>query len=277
MGLNTVAIYGLTAWQQPSFAEYLWTLPAALLLFRPIFGLVFLGATYGVVLPGLILDVSVLEYGWVLVSVATSLTASSLIHCASHRSIRPEFLNTLTGELVGLFQLSGFADWRIVHVYHHQFSDQPDKDPHAPGRLGFWEYTRGMRQQISGVLIKHYKEIHSLGPKELRSLGRYKTYATVSNLLKVSFWAVVLGPKLFLLFWSPSVLAKMLIFSWLNWRSHNGVYKGEAIQNRTNGIYPILNFFSFGLFYHGNHHLNPTRFNPSRKPLKDRTSWTQSA
>lgn len=257
--------------------EYLWLLPIGLLIFRPIIELVFLGTIFGFLLAGSILDVSALEFGWVLASVAVSLTVSSLIHCASHRSIRPEFLNTFTGELAGLFQLSGFADWKIVHVFHHQFSDHPDKDPHAPGRLGFWKYTRGMRQQINGILLRHYKEIHGLGPREVQSLNKYKLYATLSNVQKVVFWALILGPKLFLIFWVPSVLAKMLIFSWLNWRSHNGVYKGESIQNRTQGIYPILNFFSFGLFYHGNHHLHPTRFNPSQKVNKPVNSLSESA
>lgn len=53
---------------------------------------------------------------------ASVVVAIALIHNASHGSLRPWWLNQPVGELMGLFQLTGFPDRQATQVLHGTYT-----------------------------------------------------------------------------------------------------------------------------------------------------------
>lgn len=193
-----------------------------------------------------------------------ALSFSGLIHCASHGSLRPRFLNRPVGELMGLFQLSGFADWKIIHVFHHAHTDDPLLDPHPPGKKGFWEFTRTMRTSIGQAYLRSYFGIFGQTPQTQKAVKGFMLMSRLVVLNKIIFWYLILGPRVFAFVYTSSIAFKMLQFSLLNWAAHRPSSSGFEIRNLDQGFFKLMNLFSFGLYVHKNHHLVPTLFNPKR-------------
>lgn len=191
-----------------------------------------------------------------------SLSLSGLIHCASHGSIRPRLLNRPVGELCGLAQLSGFADWKIVHILHHSHTDDPVRDPHPPQSLSYWDYTKNMRNLILKAFVAKYFQLFTQSDASVQHLKNFSRFSRIAHVQKILFWFMILGPKVFALFFIPSIVSKMFQFSWLNWAAHRPGPQGIEVRNLQNWKYAYLNFFSFGLYIHKSHHLAPTLFNP---------------
>ena len=82
--------------------------------------------------------------------------------------------------------------------------------------------------------------------------------------LRVTLWFLLLGPVYFMLFYIPSQLASMLLYTHFNYFTHlpdeNGNYVPANCDNR--GLIRILNALTFNAYYHKNHHDNPGAFNP---------------
>src|ERR1700685_557920 len=54
------------------------------------------------------------------------------IHNATHGSFPSRPLNWLAGQAAGLHQLWGFTGWKLIHLVHHQYSDDGEHDTHPP-------------------------------------------------------------------------------------------------------------------------------------------------
>lgn len=203
-------------------------------------------------------------------AVALAFSFCALIHNASHGSLRPRWLNRPVGELMGLFQLSGFPDWQITHVLHHTYTDDPVLDPHPPLNKGYWEFTTGMRASVVSAYLESFFRYFPRNQESMAAVRMFARYSKLSHALKMILMFVILGPVLFSWFFVPSIAAKMLQFSWLNWAGHRRHDGAQGAQDLEHGWYRVANFFSFGLYAHDSHHRAPALFDP--RSLKHRTN-----
>ena len=203
-------------------------------------------------------------------AVVATFTATALLHNASHSSVRPRWLRRGLGELMALWQLVGFPDWTVAHILHHTHADDPVLDPHPPMDKSYWAFLLGMRQTVSAVLANYYFGLWGENAESLRNLRELGWEVKAATFLKAVFWYLLLGPQLFTFFFVFSVPFKMAHYAWFNYATHVHSEDGTLIVNLDRGFYRFINFVSFGLYYHRNHHLRPDLFNPGKFPPTQR-------
>src|SRR5262245_11930404 len=115
----------------PARSEYLWYLPAILLVVVPRFLVIVAALVYAAAVSLTVMRATFEPWQLLLVplSLVLALLATSYIHNAAHDNIRPRWLRRPIGELCALFHLVGFPDWTIVHFIHHRHADDPEWDP----------------------------------------------------------------------------------------------------------------------------------------------------
>ncbi len=192
---------------------------------------------------------------------AVGVSAAALIHNASHGQFRIRVLNSIVGESAGLLLRTNFLGWKLVHYYHHIHTDDPEKDPHSPGKSSFWPYANSMAKKCVDYLDERHAECHQL-PKGIQVLT-----SIVGTLLFAGipfFWLLLLGPTLFAAIWLPICISGWWVFIGINYFSHpiaeNG--KNAAINLNEKWWHKVTNLFGFGVLYHDNHHANAALFNP---------------
>jgi fatty acid desaturase len=200
---------------------------------------------------------------------------SSLLHNASHNSMRPIWLNRFVGEAVGLFQLAPFPSWVIIHMVHHAHPDDPILDPHPPGDKTYWQFLNGMRATVSKVFMNYYFDLWKNSKNTKNTLVQLMIFGKLDTFLRILFWYQVFGPRWFAFFYCPSVVLKMVMYAFFNYATHPNVDGMHLIVNSNRGFFRFLNFLGFGLFYHKNHHSNPTLFDP--RNLAESHSLLESA
>jgi len=193
------------------------------------------------------------------------------IHNATHNSFPSPLLNWLGGQLAGLHQLWGYMGWKLIHLIHHQYSDDNTLDTHPPRGLTFGQFVRTMFFYSSAKISERYREHWGM---TLRTKVLHKTLLViflsmaVCNLL---FWYLLLGPVGFLFFYVPSYVGNYLIFCDINYFCHPlnpETGKTDATNMDHTLYYKVGNALWFGIYYHGNHHRRPTLFNPKKMVIK---------
>ncbi len=191
------------------------------------------------------------------------------IHNATHDSFPIKILNPLLGHLSGMHQLWGFTGWKLIHVYHHQYVDHPDRDPHTPLQRTFTEYMKCMYSHPSQVISKRYYE-HWGDTPETRTRRKISFTLFLTLLIcNLSLWYLLLGPEGMLFFYLPSYIMSYFVFAHLNYYGHqydSKTGKSEAVNIDEGWYYKFANLFWFGLYYHANHHKKPMLFNPKYMP-----------
>lgn len=247
----------------PSAASLLWYLPALYLMTSTELKLVMTATAYSWVVGTFQTDFSPLHMLALVPAILFTFPLTSWLHSASHVSLRPRWLNRPLGELTGIMQLSGFADWRVLHVIHHQFPDNPEYDPHHPGQRSYWKFAFGMRAMVGQSLMNYYFKLFGRNEVSFKRIKYLMLSMKIDSSMKVIFWFMLLGPQYFSYLFTSSILFKMLHYAWFNWATHrpdkNGKYE---IINLDHSFYRVINFLAAGLYYHGNHHLNPNLHNP---------------
>jgi fatty acid desaturase len=188
-----------------------------------------------------------------------------LIHNASHMQFRPRFLNGVLGELAGFQMLLGFRSWAFAHSIHHRYPDDPKLDPHYPGHWRFIPYTLNTFKMQYQKLRAAYFHIWGDSKNSHNSWTWLTWYWALGIPLRALIIYLALGRQLFCLVFIPSYLSIWIVFSLLNFYTHRPGSNGKfEIVNLNTGIYSVLNWLFFGLFFHKNHHLNPSLFNPKK-------------
>lgn len=202
------------------------------------------------------------------------------IHNATHHSFPNKWLNELCGYVAGMHQLWGFTGWRLIHLVHHQYSDQAGMDPHPPKGFGFWKFAQVMFLHSSAKISERYREHWGMSLRT-RTLHRGVLALfgglVIANLL---FWFLLLGPMGFALFYLPSYIANHLLFVDINYSAHPvDESTGETRPaNLDDTLYhKIANALWCGIYYHGNHHRKPLLFNPKHMPENQRREPLRSA
>ncbi|MCE2926493.1 MAG: fatty acid desaturase [Rickettsiales bacterium] len=193
------------------------------------------------------------------------------IHNATHNSFSPRWMNRIVGHISGMHQLWGFNGWKLIHAFHHLYTDKADQDPHSPIGMTFAEYCKKMFFYPSQLISKRYYEHYGSNLKShiTRKFSFILFLALVS--LNITFWYLLLGPTYMIFFYLPSYIGSYWLFAHLN-------YYGHYVDPSTGETHPVnlddgwyfwtANRCWFGIYFHANHHKKPLVFNPRYIPQK---------
>lgn len=212
---------------------------------------------------------------WALLPVVcyAQILCSVFIHVCTHKSF-PRWCNRLIGELCGVVVLTRFASWEIVHQRHHQYSDDPEKDPH-PIDPRYWPYLFKTILNVEKQLQRAYFELYGDTPENRRFERRRAWFSYVTNIVLIVTWYTFLGPYAFFFLFVPAALVGMLHLVHFNWTTHNAnQVQGTEFRpiNQDNGIYWLGNRIFFGIYMHQNHHDRPQVLNPLFMPAPKRAA-----
>nr|BDT28512.1 fatty acid desaturase [Bacteriovorax sp. HI3] len=186
-----------------------------------------------------------------------------LMHNCVHRNLRPPLLNTIMGEIAGVYILLGLAAFELNHTMHHAHADT-DMDPHNPHKKNFFKFLLANNFGGTEVVLAKYLKYHgdTRTNHALFKLICFMHFLAVP--MRLAFWFMLLGPSLFVLFFIPSYAFHMFVFAHINYITHETMDDGDVkIYNMDNNLYyRLVNFFGSGVYYHKNHHHNPGHYNP---------------
>lgn len=194
------------------------------------------------------------------------LQSAWLMHNAAHESIKPAWLNRFIGELSGLQQLAGFPVWAVHHIIHHQYPDDPAKDPHPPGSMKFREYFRQMGTLVGRVVHSAFFELWG-DNEHTRRLWRMTFWSSlICRYVRAAFLLILLGPTIFVLCF---IVSKIVNYAWyihFNFYTHqpNGNGDMEILNLNHNLYYKIMNATMAGIYFHKNHHKKASLFDPRK-------------
>lgn len=193
-------------------------------------------------------------FGWMI---------SSFLHNASHGNVGDKFLNRAVGEFCGTWVLYGFTNFIMVHMLHHQYSDE-ELDPVNPRGMSFLVFLSApMRYMI--VVAKKFLFLQHGDKANYRLIMNTQTVIFHLNLvLKIVFWYLLFGKTLFLFFYVPAFLSNVAILAHINYICHRDLEDGtvEIVNINHNLYYKFANFVTFGGYFHKNHHMKLNAFNP---------------
>lgn len=191
------------------------------------------------------------------------------IHNATHDSFSTRWLNRFCGHLSGMHQLWGFTGWKLIHVFHHLYTDNADLDIHSPKGMTFGQYVRKMIYFPSQIISKKYYEHWGNTPKSHTIRKISFVLFLILLLCNLTFWYLLLGPSGMLFFYLPSYIGAYFLFAHLN-------YYGHPVDNQTGETHPVnldhgpyywlANRCWVGIYFHLNHHKKPALFNPRHMP-----------
>jgi stearoyl-CoA desaturase (delta-9 desaturase) len=194
------------------------------------------------------------------------------IHNASHGSFPTRPLNWMAGQLAGMHQLWGFMGWKLIHLVHHQYSDDAHFDTHPPKGMTFWQFSRNMFLYSSKKISERYREHWGMSVRTKwlhRNLLFIFMGMAAANLL---FWYFLMGPAGFWFCYVPSYVTNHLLFCHINYYAHPKDEAGATAPGNLdhNLYYNLANALWSGIYYHGNHHRRPLLFNPKKMPASPR-------
>ena len=186
-----------------------------------------------------------------------------LIHNCVHGNLRPPWLNIVMGELAGVYVLLNLASFELNHIMHHAHADT-GMDPHNPHRKNFLSFFFANNFGGTGPVLEKYLQCHGDTQGNRARFGLIVFLHFLNVPLRLMFWAMLLGPSLFVLAFVPSYLFHMFVFAHINFVTHEMVDEETAVVYNldSNIYYKFVNFFGSGVYYHKNHHLNPRVYNP---------------
>lgn len=197
------------------------------------------------------------------------------IHNATHNSFPIAWMNWWAGQLAGMHQLWGFTGWKLIHLVHHQYSDNADMDPHPPAGKTFPQFLKTMFVHSSKKITERYREHYGVTSRTRLLQGA--VYVVFLGLVaaNITFWYLLLGPAAFLFGYIPSYITNHLLFADINYHAHpkneeTGEYNAGNMTNTL--YYDIANAIWCGIYYHENHHRKPMLFNPKKMALEKRRS-----
>lgn len=196
---------------------------------------------------------------------------SSILHNCAHGNTGPRILNDFVGECIGTIMLYGFGGFRLGHMFHHKYPDDPLMDPHPPRGHSFFLFLLSPIKATLGVIERSYYSFYGENDSTRFNILLQKLSFNVSILCRILFWYLLLGSELFVLFYLPMYVLNIFVFAHINYATHivNSDGSSEIVNLDHNLYYKIVNKISFGGYYHKNHHRKPQAFDPSTLNLKN--------
>lgn len=211
-------------------------------------------------------SLSLLDVLWIPLGIVVGLQSAYLMHNAAHGNIRPKWLNRLVGEICGMQQLMGFPAWAVPHVIHHQYPDDPAKDPHPPEHLPFLQFLSQMGSFMGRIVQRNYLDQWGDNASTRRDWKLTGHTSTLSRFTRSAFLLLLLGPKVFVLCFMVSKVVNAVWYAHFNYYTHRPTADGkmEILNLDHNWYYRLINATMAGVYYHKNHHFKPILFDPRR-------------
>lgn len=217
---------------------------------------------------------------YVLIGVYLGGISAVFIHNATHKSFPNRWLNEICGQLAGIHQLWGFMGWRIIHLFHHSYSDRTDRDPHPPKGKTFGHFLRVMFIGSSRSISERYREHWGMSARtRLLHAGVMVTFHIMAAGY-LFFWYALLGPQAFVFGYIPSLVWNHVMFASINYHCHPvNPETGEthAVNLNDTLFHRVANALWFGIYFHGNHHRKATLFNPRKLQARREQDTTFSS
>ncbi|MES2525783.1 MAG: fatty acid desaturase [Bdellovibrionota bacterium] len=190
---------------------------------------------------------------------------AAIFHNSTHGSVGSRKTNLIIGEILGLIFLYGHRNFKLGHLLHHRYTDDPDLDPDYRRHETLMGFVLHQGEQIYHAVKTFYLKTHGTNEETLFQIKIQGRVLGLSIVARLAFWFVLLGMKPFLLFFLPVVIGNIIFFSHINFVSHAIGGSGIPVQNqKTVGIMTYLNFMTFGGYQHHNHHARPGVFHHGR-------------
>ncbi|EQC43732.1 fatty acid desaturase [Bacteriovorax sp. Seq25_V] len=217
------------------------------------------------------LNFSAVDFLLLIPAVIMGWLVSSFLHNTSHDNIKNRFLNLFVGEFCGAWVMYGFRNFILIHILHHKYTDE-EFDPVNPSGMTFLVFVtapmRYMIKRAKSFLEDNYKSEENYH----KIMIGHDILFHLNLVLRLAFWFTLFGPKLFLLFYIPSVISNIAILAHINYVCHQDHEDGsvEIFNLNHNLYYKVANFITIGGYYHKSHHLNQNLFDP--RALKTKRS-----
>jgi len=207
-----------------------------------------------------------------LLAIINGLFVSSLLHNSSHSNVPTKIFNRVVGEYCGYWVLYGFTNFCLVHILHHQHSDD-ELDPVNPKGMTFFVFLSAPMRYMINTTKKYLFQIHGKHNGYNNILQLQVVVFHINIALRLLIWYLILGNSLFLLFYLPSFITIVSVFAHINYVCHRDHEDGsvEIVNLNHNSYYKIVNFFTMGGYFHKNHHINMNLFNPIFLKVKSET------
>ncbi len=201
-----------------------------------------------------------------IISILLCALPSAVLHNCAHSNTGPKAVNDMTGEILGTFMLYGFKGFRLGHMFHHKYPDNPKYDVHPPKGHDFLSFLVSPIKATLDVVERAYYEEHGYSQKTVNNIRAQKILFNLGIVLRIAFWFLLFGPTLFVLLYLPTYFLNIFVFAHINFVAHreNADGTSEIINLNSNLYYKIVNRLSFGGYFHKNHHRRPRAFNPSK-------------
>jgi fatty acid desaturase len=185
-------------------------------------------------------------------------------HNAAHRNF-PKAINRVIGEIAGVLVLTRYASWELIHLRHHRYSDDAERDPHncLPG---FWlHFLPHFVLNVERQLKQNFYDYHGgATPENVRFEHLRAVLSFGASLALIVLYERLLGLPVFLAVFVPAQIITIVHLAHFNWSTHNGFSKDADYHpiNLDRGLYWLGNRVFFGIYYHDNHHRMVKAFNP---------------
>jgi fatty acid desaturase len=192
------------------------------------------------------------------------ITCNLFAHNVAHRNF-PKAVNRIIGEVVALMVLTRYASWEIIHLRHHQYSDQPGKDPHDCRPGFFTRFLPYFLMNVERQLKQQFFDFHGGRTPENVRFERWRAVLSFgTNVALIYAILLVLGAPVFCLIFLPAQVVTIIHLAHFNWATHNGFSPTRDYHplNLDHGLYWLGNRIFFGIYYHANHHRVVKAFNP---------------
>jgi beta-carotene hydroxylase len=191
-----------------------------------------------------------------------------IAHEAMHANLgregtRGRFWNELTGQISTIPMVLPFNMLKTMHLLHHQYTNDPDKDPdaiHAAPNLVMALVRSWLNRQPGpgGTAARWRRHVAELGTPEAK---RAFAQTMALQLLVLAIWFTLAWSgyaiEVALLWWLPRQIGLWYIHAVLSWAPHYP-HQGTGRYDNTRIIrHPLGYWGSMGIEYHLVHHLYP--------------------
>lgn len=199
----------------------------------------------------------------------------ALLHNASHGNFGKGIGNEFLGQIAGTLMLYGFKGFQIGHEFHHRYPDDPKMDVSSPAGYTFWSYVFHPLKDTLEVLQSEFFSNFGVNSKTrwIYKTGQVSFIALLT--IRLLFFFLLLGPQGFFFGYLPFWFFAVYTFAHINFSTHvpdqNG---GWEVLDRTDTLFiKVMNFLSWGSYYHKRHHMRPDLVNPGNLKLNSKLRY----
>jgi fatty acid desaturase len=179
-------------------------------------------------------------------------------NCVHYTLFKRKRLNRLVGMVLCSVQLTHFDGWRAAHMMHHRFTNT-ERDPHRVDR------------HLLPYLATHYYRIARRTWEPARFFAAVlPPVLLAAAVVAWSGWNGDLpgGVRLVSVFWLLPMIIGHLLVAHFNFITHAELPYGRGHDTRSfnDGIWRVINLFTFNFYLHAEHHLDPGEAIPTYRP-----------